>query len=107
MEMVPKDFGVKLAKIEDIKGTTAEESAEITFKILYGCLDADEPKREIVEVNGAAAIVVAGKADNFGGGMELAYESIESGAAYKKFRALVKFSHGDLTKLERLESKHG
>jgi anthranilate phosphoribosyltransferase len=105
--MAPKDFGIKLAKIEDIKGTTPEESAEITFTILYGCLDADEPKREIVQVNGAAAIIVAGKADNFGGGMELAHESIESGAAYKKLRALVKFSHGDLTKLERLESKYG
>lgn len=106
-EMSPKDFGVKRAKIEDIKGTTPEESAEITFKILYGCFAADEPKREIVQVNGAAAIVVAGKAEKFGGGMELAHESIESGAAYKKLMELVKFSCGDLSKLERLESTHG
>jgi len=106
-EMVPKDFGVKPAKIEDIKGTTPEESAEITFKILYGCFDADDAKREIVQVNGAAAIIVAGKAEDFGYGMELAHESIESGAAYKKLRALVKFSHGDLSKLEQLETEHG
>jgi anthranilate phosphoribosyltransferase len=106
-EVVPKDFGVKLAKIEDIKGTTPEESAKITFKILHGYFDVDEPKREVVQVNGAAAIIVAGKADNFSGGMELAHESIESGAAYKKLRALVKFSCGDITKLEQLESKYG
>ncbi len=107
VEMAPKDFGIKPAKIWDIKGTTPEESAEITFKILYGCTDADGPKREIVQVNGAAAIIVAGKAEDFGYGMELAQESIESGAAYKKLKALVRFSHGDLSKLEQLEIEHG
>lgn len=106
-EMIPKDFGVKLAKIKDIKGTTPDESAEITFKILYGCYDADDPRREIVQVNGAAAIIVAGKAEDFGNGMELAHESIESGAAYRKLRELVKFSDGDLSKLEKLETEHG
>lgn len=107
IEMSPKDFGVKRTKIEDIKGTTPEENAEITFKILYGCFDASEPKRKIVQVNGAATIIVAGKTEDFGGGMELAQESIESGAAYKKLRALVKFSCRDLSKLERLESRYG
>ena len=106
-EMAPKDFGVKRAKIEDIKGTTPNESAEITFKILYGCCDSDDPKREIVQVNGAAAIIVAGKAEDFGYGMELAHESIESGSAYKKLKELVKFSDGDISKLEQLETEHG
>jgi anthranilate phosphoribosyltransferase len=105
--MTPKDFGVKQAKIEDIKGIMPEESAEITFKILYGRCDANDPKREIAQVNGAAAIIVAGKAEDVGYGMELAHESIESGAAYKKLKALIKFSQGDLSKLEQLETKHG
>jgi len=105
-EMAPKDFGVKQAKIEDIKGTTPEESAAITFKILYGCVDADYPKREIVQVNGAAAVIAAGKAEDFGYGIELAHESIESGAAYRKFKDLIKCSRGDLSKLEQLEKEH-
>jgi len=105
-EMTPKDFGVKHAKIEDIKGTTPEESAEIVFKILYGCCERDDPRREIVQVNGAAAIIVSGEAEDFGYGMELANESIESGAAYKKLRELIKFSREDLTKLEQLETEH-
>jgi len=105
-EMAPEDFGIKPAKIEEIKGTTPEESAEITFKILCGCLDATDPKREIVQVNGAAAIIVAGKAEDFGYGMEVAKESIESGAAYRKLKELIKFSHGDLSKLEQLETEH-
>jgi anthranilate phosphoribosyltransferase len=106
-EMSPQDFGVKRATMEDIKGTTPKESADITFKILYGSFDSDDPKREIVQVNGAAAIIVAGKAEDFGYGKELAHKSIESGAAYKKLKELVKFSDGDLSKLEQLETKHG
>jgi anthranilate phosphoribosyltransferase len=105
-EMAPEDFGVKQTKIEDIKGTAPEESAETVFKILYGIYGRDHSKREIVQVNGAAAIIVSSKAEDFGYAMELANESIESGAAYKKLRELIKFSGGDLTELERLETKH-
>ncbi len=105
-EMAPKDLGVKKAKIDEVRGAGVTENAEITFEILGGYCGADAPRREIVQVNGAAAIIVAGKAEDFGYGMELANESIESGAAYKKLKELVKFSHGDLSKLEQLENKH-
>ena len=67
----------------------------------------DDPKTEIVLMNSAAGITVAGKADDFTRGMELARESIESGAAYEKLRALVKASGGDLSRLEELERKYG
>lgn len=107
VETVPKDFGVKLARPEDIKGTTPDESAEITFKILNGCCETNDPKTEIVLVNGVAGIIVGGKAEDFSYGMELARESIDSGAAYKKLKALVKASHGNLSKLEELELKYG
>lgn len=107
METIPKDFGIKLAKLEDIKGTTPEESAEITFKILNGCHGHDDPKEDIVLVNGAAGIIMGGKAENFSYGMELARESIDSGAAYKKLRTLIKTCNGDLSKLEELESNYG
>jgi anthranilate phosphoribosyltransferase len=106
MEMSPNDFGTKRAKLEDIRGTTPEESAELAFKILSGSMDADDPRREIVQVNGAAAIIVGGKAEDFGYGIEAAEESIESGAAYKKLRELIKFSRGDLSKLEQLETDY-
>jgi len=105
-EMSPKDFGVKLAKLKDVEGVTPEESAELMFKLLYGIIDVNDAKREIVQVNGAAAIIVAGKANDFSYGIEVAKESIESGKAYQKLKELVKFSGGDLTKLEELESKH-
>jgi anthranilate phosphoribosyltransferase len=105
-EMAPKDFGVKKARIDEVRGAGATENVEITFEILFDCCGVNTPRREIVQVNGAAAIIVAGKADDFGYGMELANESIESGAAYKKLKELVKFSNGDVSKLEQLEKKH-
>ena len=105
-EMAPKDFGVKQAKIEDIKGTAPEESAETVFKILHGCSKGDGAKKDIVQVNGSAAIIVSGKAEDFGYAMEIASESVESGTAYKKLGELIKFSGGDLAELERLETKY-
>jgi anthranilate phosphoribosyltransferase len=107
IETVPKDFGVKHARIEEIKGTTPDESAEILFKILKGYCAADDPRREIVLVNAAAGIIVGGKAEDFDYGMELSHKSIDNGTAYKKLKALIKASDGNLSKLEELESKYG
>lgn len=107
LEATPEDFGVKPTAPEKIKGTTVEESGEITFKILNGHFDNGDPKTDIVLVNASAAIIVGGKAEDFKGGMEVARESIRSGAAYKKLKALVKASNGNTSRLEELESKHG
>ena len=107
METGPEDFGVKQAKIADIRGTTPDKSAEILFKILNGHCYEDDPKTEIVLVNSAAGIMVGGKAEDFSYGMTVARRSIESGAAYKKLKALIKASGGNRAKLEELELKYG
>jgi anthranilate phosphoribosyltransferase len=107
LEIAPEDFGVKQARIADVKGTTPDKSAEILFKILNSKCSPEDPKTEIVLVNGAAGIIVGGKAEDFSYGMTVARESIESGAAYKKLKALIRASGGDLSKLEELESKYG
>jgi anthranilate phosphoribosyltransferase len=106
LEIGPEDFGVKTARQNDIRGTTPDESAEITFKILNGYYEINDPKTEIALVNGVAGIIVAGKARDFDYGMEMARESINSGKAYKKLKSIVKVSSGDLSKLEELESKY-
>jgi anthranilate phosphoribosyltransferase len=105
IETVPRDFGVKKAKITDLQSSTPEESAETLFKILSGNT-VDEAKAEIVLVNSAAGIIVGGKAEDFKAGMEIARESIVSGAAYEKLKGLVKASDGSLQRLEELESKY-
>jgi anthranilate phosphoribosyltransferase len=104
-ETIPRDFGVKKAKISDLQTSTSEESAEVLYRILSGNL-IDDAKTDIVLVNSAAGIIVGGKAQNFTEGMEIARESITSGAAYTKLKALVTASGGNLHCLEELETKY-
>jgi anthranilate phosphoribosyltransferase len=105
LETSPKFFGVKKAEIADLKVSTPEESAETIFRILSGN-QLDDPKVEMVLVNSAAGIIVGGKAEDFKEGMQAAKESIESGAAYGKLKALITASGGSLQKLEELEAKY-
>lgn len=108
MELTPRDLGVKKASPEDIAGLNPEESAELTFKILAGLTDRGDPKMDIALINAAAGIIVAGKAEDFSYAMELAEESIKSGAAYKKLKELICFCGGSKgEKLEELEIKYG
>jgi len=102
----PNDFGFSLVDPQEIEVKTPEESVDLTFKILNDILDVQNPMRIVVLLNAAAGIVVSGKADNLVNGIELAAESIESGAAYKKLREMIKSSDGELVKLEELETEH-
>ena len=104
-EAVPCDFGVKRAEIADLQSDSADESAETLFRILSGNL-VNDAKSDIVLVNSAAGIIVGGKAGGFIDGMQLARESVESGAAYTKLKDLVKASGGSMRRLEELEAKY-
>ncbi len=104
IEMMPRDFGLRRAQLAELQGATPEENAEITFRILTGRDDPNDPKRDIVLINAAAGIIVGGKADVFDEGLELARESIDSGKAYTRLKMLVKASNGDPSRIERLES---
>ena len=105
-EVSPSDFGVKKACVADLKLATAEESAETFFRIVSGNLTLSDPKVEFVLVNSAAGVVVGGEAEDFEGGMELARESIMSGAAYRKLQDLIVASGGNLKKLGEFEEKY-
>jgi anthranilate phosphoribosyltransferase len=88
-ETSPADFGVAAATLADLKGGTAEENAGIAKAILRG---ERGPKRDIVLVNAAAALVAAGRAQTFLEGMAQAAESIDSGAALGKLNQLAAFT---------------
>lgn len=107
-KVTPKSFGIKRSSVEHIFGRDPGESAEVLFKILFGHFKAGDPKRDIVAINAAAGIIVGGMADDFKYGVELAQESIDSGAAYKKLRELIRFYDGSrIEKIEELERKYG
>jgi anthranilate phosphoribosyltransferase len=98
----PKDFGVNKTNAKTLEGGTPEENAQTLYRILNGQC-SENAKTDMVLVNSAAGLVVAGKAANFKAGMELSRESISSGCAYKKLKELIKTSGGDVSKLEELE----
>ncbi len=104
LKLTPRDFGVEATSHSEIKGTTPDESGEILFRVLNDCEKAS--KMDIVLVNSVAGIIVSGKTDDFPHAMDLARESIESGAAYSKLKKLVKASDGDLSRIEELESMY-
>ncbi|MEM3793915.1 MAG: hypothetical protein QXS76_03280, partial [Candidatus Bathyarchaeia archaeon] len=74
----------------------------------YGYAKVGDPKRDLVALNAAAGIIVGGRAEDFSYGLELAQESIESGAAYKRLKDLIRFYDGSsLERLEELEARYG
>jgi len=84
-ELQPEDFGVPRASASDLHGGDLETNCTIARKILAG---ERGPRRDIVLVNAAAALVAAGKAANFQEGVQIAAEAIDSGAAEAKVAAL-------------------
>ncbi len=86
----PQDFGVKPAKLEDIKGGSVNDNAAIVREILAGKKGAQQ---DIVLVNASAALVAGGLAPNFKKGVEMARASIESGRAKEKLEQLIRFTN--------------
>jgi len=85
----PEDFGVPRATIADLQGGDREQNAAIIRAILDG---ERGPRRDIVVMNAAAALVAGGRAGAFKQGAELAGRSIDSGAARTRLEALVALS---------------
>ncbi len=82
----PRNAGLPDAKPEDLIGGDAEENAAHIRSVLQG---NEGPIRDIVLMNAAAALLVAGKAKSLRDGVALAAESIDSGKAFKVLEALV------------------
>lgn len=86
-ELDPTDYGFAAASINDLQGGEPDESAVILRGVLDGSLTG--AKRDIVLLNGGAALWAAGKVDSLADGIDLARETIDSGAAVAKLDALI------------------
>jgi len=87
----PKDLGIAPARLEDLKVDTPQESAQGLRAILEGRHTG--PKRDIVVLNAAAAIMVGGLAGNLQKGLLLADQSIREGKALACLEKLVEVSN--------------
>ena len=90
-EVEPEEFGMTRATLQEISGGDAAENAAIIRAVLGG---ENSPRRNVVVLNAAAALVAAGRADRIADAIPLAAESIDSGAAAKKLQKLVEFTLG-------------
>ncbi len=88
--VTPEQFGLACAPLSAITGGDLETNAGIIRNILAG---EKSPRRDVVLMNAAAALVAAGRADSLAEAMPVAVQSIDSGAARKKLEALVEFTN--------------
>lgn len=85
----PEEAGLSVYSNDAIRGGDSRENAEILLNVLKGEKGA---KRDTVLLNAGIGIFAGGKADTIRGGIELASESIDSGAALNKLEQLIKAS---------------
>ena len=87
IEIAPEDVGVKRATLQELKGGDPDHNAAAIRFVLSGRRDAF---RDIVVLNSAAALMVAGAARDLKEGAAKATESIDSGKALKALETLVR-----------------
>jgi anthranilate phosphoribosyltransferase len=93
--IIPDDFGLTIAEAEEVKGGSPQENAEMLLSVLEGTAG---PRRDVVLMNAAAAMVVGGKTGQPAGlsalkdGLEIAADAIDGGRAANKLKALVELS---------------
>jgi anthranilate phosphoribosyltransferase len=83
------DAGLQQAPLSALQGCDAGGNASLIEKILQG---ETGPRRDVVLLNAAAALVIAGRAVDFAGGVRCAADAIDSGAGLRLLARLRKFA---------------
>jgi anthranilate phosphoribosyltransferase len=85
----PEQFGLRRAPLGALGGGDAQQNAAITLAVLEG---KQGPHRDVVLLNAAAALAVAGTVPDLRAGLQMAALVIDSGAALEKLRRLQRFT---------------
>lgn len=88
--VVPEDLGLQRATLGEIQGGDARQNSSIILEVLRG---GRGPRRDIVLLNAAAALMVSGRASDLKQGVVAAAESIDSGKALAKLERLIDFTN--------------
>ena len=86
----PEDFGLRRCLLSDLQGGDAEENAAIVRDILTG---NEGPKRDIVLLNSAYALVASGIVESVESGLQKARNTIDAGLAKAKLEGLVSLTN--------------
>ncbi|MCK4998754.1 MAG: anthranilate phosphoribosyltransferase [Anaerohalosphaera sp.] len=87
----PADYGIELTDFDQLAGGDAETNAEIVRQIIAG--KDNGPRKDIVIINAAAAVIVAGLAEDFAQGIDLANNSITTGKAQAALEKFIEISN--------------
>lgn len=85
-ELNPVDLGLRLVEPSELAGGGPEENAAIARAVFSG--EDRGPRRDIVVLNAAAGLVVAGMVEGIAEGIELAGTAIDSGGAVSVLEAI-------------------
>lgn len=88
--ITPEDFGFKRADSKSLIGGDKKKNAEITISILNGEMG---PRREIVVMNSAEAIIVSGMTEDLRVAREIAEETIDSKKALNKLKEIIEVTN--------------
>ncbi|MFP3938145.1 MAG: anthranilate phosphoribosyltransferase [Phycisphaerae bacterium] len=86
----PEDFELTPGKLEDLAVSSPAESAETIRRVLRG---EAGPAREMVLLNAAAALAVAGLAEDIAEAMPIATASLDGGSAAEAMEKLITLSN--------------
>jgi anthranilate phosphoribosyltransferase len=89
-EIDPLDLGVPRCAPEELRGGSPEENATVIRAVFSG--EEQGARRDAILLNAAGAIAAAGHADDLRDGLQLARETLDSGAAAERLEALAAFS---------------
>ena len=87
--IAPEEYDLQRVPRKEFTGGTPEDNARITKEILQG---RKSPKRDMVCLNAAPAMVVGQKAKTLKEGFRLAQRTIDSGAAAEKLERLIAYT---------------
>ena len=85
----PQELGLSSSPISSLKGGNVQENADILRAVLQG--KGDRAQADCVALNSGLALRIGGAANTWAEGVTLASKIIQSGAAWEKAEALVKF----------------
>lgn len=90
-EIAPEEFGLRRTSLDALRGGSAEENAATIRAALAG--ERHDAALDLILVNAAASLFVAGLADGFAQAVELAGRAVRNGAALARLEALRRLSH--------------
>ena len=88
--IAPEDFGLRRAALADLAVASPQESADAVCRILAG---QPGPRRDHALLNAAAALVVAGLADDLPDGLRQAAAAVDDGRAQATLQLWAGLSH--------------